>query len=345
MTVAGQGSPFFDSPEQFLTVGHGLAARGKGEAARAWVMDGLAANPGSKLHRELGRLILSHGMDDFHLGMLQDSRRNALYRQAIEKVAPGRVVLDIGTGSGLLSMIAARAGAERVVTCEFTPTMAATARAIIAANGLADRITVHDCHSNRLDRDRDLAGGADLVVSEIFASDVVGESMQPSLEHARTHLCRPDALFVPPAGQAVVVLACDPHEPGPLGEVEGFDLSALNGHLEPMRRVKAWDPDLVLCSEPADLFSFAYRAGEPIAQTGRASVRLAARGGRVTGVLQWLRIDFGDGLVYENAPGPDRTPHWELFYHPFDNPRDLSPGELVEVHGFFHRHAMVVWAD
>lgn len=343
--MASQGSPFFEPPEHFLAIGTGLAAKGKGEAARELVESAQATLPDSSLHRQLGRLILSHGMYDYHAGMLHDQPRNRLYRQAIERVAKGRVVLDIGTGSGLLSMIAARAGAARVVACEATPTMAATARAIIAANGLADRITVHDCHSTRLDRMRDLSGGADLVVSELFASDVVGESIQSSLEHARTHLCTPDALFVPPVAQARVALAFDPHERGPVREAEGLDLSALAGHLNPMRRVKAWDPDLVLRSEPADLFAFGYDAARPIAQVGHATTHLLASGGTATGILQWLRIDFGDGLVYENAPGPDRNPHWELFYHPFDAPRDFAAGEELAVSGFYAGHTMVVWPD
>lgn len=70
-------------------------------------------------------------------------------------------------------------------------------RAIIAANGLADRITILPIHSGKLDRDRDVAGGVDLVISEIFSDNLLGEGALPSFEDARNRLCLPDARFLP----------------------------------------------------------------------------------------------------------------------------------------------------
>ena len=62
----------------------------------------------------------------------------------------GALVLDIGTGSGLLSMMAAVAGAGEIVTCETSTTIANTAMKIISANGFENRIRVLNKRSTDL---------------------------------------------------------------------------------------------------------------------------------------------------------------------------------------------------
>lgn len=69
--------------------------------------------------------------------MLADTTRNKAYRAAITaavRARPGCSVLDIGGGSGLLSLIAVRAGATRVDCVEMNPILAATARATILSS-------------------------------------------------------------------------------------------------------------------------------------------------------------------------------------------------------------------
>ena len=74
--------------------------------------------------------------------MLRDHVRNEAYQQAIQRVVkPGDVVLDIGAGTGILSIFAAQAGARRVFAVERTE-IATVARTMIERNGLADRIEV-----------------------------------------------------------------------------------------------------------------------------------------------------------------------------------------------------------
>ena len=57
--------------------------------------------------------------------MINDDERNAAYERALARaVTPDSVVFEIGTGSGLVAMMAARAGARLVVTCEAVPVLA-----------------------------------------------------------------------------------------------------------------------------------------------------------------------------------------------------------------------------
>ena len=78
---------------------------------------------------------------DFHHSMLADELRTTSFLSAIKSsVKPGDVVVDIGTGTGVLSVFAAKAGASRVYAIEREPIIE-VARDIASRNGLSDIIT------------------------------------------------------------------------------------------------------------------------------------------------------------------------------------------------------------
>ena len=75
---------------------------------------------------------------EVHRTMIRDRVRTDAFRRAIDSVVrPGDVVLDVGAGSGTLSVFAARAGAARVYAVEQT-SVAVLAQDLIAANGRYD---------------------------------------------------------------------------------------------------------------------------------------------------------------------------------------------------------------
>jgi protein arginine N-methyltransferase 7 len=69
-----------------------------------------------------------------YLDMLNDAARNEAFAAAIAATSHGRSVLDIGTGTGVLALLAAAAGATAVTACEIYPPMVTTAVAVAAAN-------------------------------------------------------------------------------------------------------------------------------------------------------------------------------------------------------------------
>jgi type III protein arginine methyltransferase len=335
--------PIYDRPDEFLQMGLGLVVHGKGEGAITMTRNSLAARPADPLLRELAQAITTKGIPEFHGDMLRDIARNAVYRRAIEAAAPGRRVLDIGTGSGLLAMMAARAGATHVHACEGNPMLAATARDIIAANGLADRITVHPVHSSKLDRMRDLGGGAELVITEIFSEDFLGEQVLQALRHARAHLCVPGADILPQAGAIRVALADYAELDEHVSDVEGFDLSLFNRHIDRKRPMRQTKPGLILRSDATDLFSFDFKT--ETALTEQRCVQLASQGGRVGGIVQWLRLDAAPGLAYENQPGPGACSHWPVNYHHLPVPVETGPGDLRNVHGWRDENTLRIWSE
>jgi predicted RNA methylase len=80
---------------------------------------------------------------DFPYQCLIDTRRTEAFRAAIlATVRPGDVVLDAGSGSGILSFFAADAGARTVLAVEIEPYLAECLRRSVRANGLSDTIEV-----------------------------------------------------------------------------------------------------------------------------------------------------------------------------------------------------------
>ncbi len=91
----------------------------------------------------------------------------------------GPVVIDIGCGTGLLALMAARAGASHVYACEQFEPMAKIAQHVVEVNKMETRITVHmKCSSNlQVGEGLDLPCKADMLVSEILDSCLLGEGV------------------------------------------------------------------------------------------------------------------------------------------------------------------------
>ena len=133
------------------------------------------------------------GAPPVHIAMLNDEARTAGFISAIEEaVRPSDIVLDLGSGSGILAMAAARAGARKVFAVEATAIQSA-ARALFQANGLTERITLIPGWSTRIE----LPEKADLLVTEIFGDDALEERLLESVRDARRRLLKPAARCIP----------------------------------------------------------------------------------------------------------------------------------------------------
>ncbi len=133
------------------------------------------------------------GGPGIHISMLNDRSRTSGYLTGIaEMVRPGDVVVDIGTGTGVLAVAAARAGAEHVYAIEASA-IGEVAEAVFEANGLVDRITLVRGWSTRID----LPERADVLVSEIIGNEPLGENVLEVTRDARKRLLKADARLVP----------------------------------------------------------------------------------------------------------------------------------------------------
>merc|ERR1719157_195879 len=79
-----------------------------------------------------------------HEEMLKDEVRTLTYRNSIwhnKHLFKGKVVLDVGCGTGILSMFAAKAGAKMVIGVDMSG-IVESAKKIVEANGLSDKIEI-----------------------------------------------------------------------------------------------------------------------------------------------------------------------------------------------------------
>lgn len=128
-----------------------------------------------------------------HIRMLNDRARTAGYQKAIrETVTPDDVVVDVGTGTGILAVTAARAGAKHVYAIESSG-MGRLARRAFAANRLSDRITLIEGSSIHVD----LPEKADVLVSEIIGNDPLCEGILETTADAVERLLKPGARLIP----------------------------------------------------------------------------------------------------------------------------------------------------
>lgn len=111
---------------------------------------------------------------------LIDEERTSAFKSAIEKaVRPGDIVVDAGSGSGVLAMFAADAGAKKVYALELDKNNAKVLQGIFAANAYGDRIEViqGDATTVRLPEN------VDVIVCEMIATGLIEELQVPVMNN------------------------------------------------------------------------------------------------------------------------------------------------------------------
>ena len=269
---------------------------------------------------------------DIHQRMVRDGPRTASYREAlIDAIQPGDVVLDVGAGTGILSMFAAQAGAAKVYAVERTST-AALAKDLVARNGLADRVEVIQGDMRAIE----LPTQVDVLVSECLGIYAVDENLLGVMLDARDRWLRPGGSVLPAHLKVWLAPVWSETWAGmvePLGARYGLDLGPLEGPtpdglqwsadgITP-ERVRAdaqllWDLDLSRLS--AAQARLPYRA--------RAQFSASSRG-FVNGLTPWFDVDFGRGITLSTAPGQPVT-HWGHYVFALDHNYRVEPGTPIQ---------------
>ena len=109
---------------------------------------------------------------------LADEQRTLAFKAAIEAaVKPGNVVLDVGTGSGVMSMFAARAGARRVYAVEVGKYLSKVSKEIFRESDFADEIVPLQIEARELKLS--MLERPDVIVCEQVTTGLIGEPQGP----------------------------------------------------------------------------------------------------------------------------------------------------------------------
>lgn len=259
--------------------------------------------------------------------MVADRHRVDAYARALRKVVrPGDVVIDIGAGTGIFSLLACRAGASRVYAIEPNDAIA-LAREIAAANGYADRITFIQEFSTRVT----LAETADVVVSDLHGVLPGFDGHLNTVIDARRRFLSPGGRLLPKrdALMMAAVSAAELHanhadDP----EIDGLDMSAACKHT-----INAWSkarltPDQLL-SKPHCWAQLDYSEINDTSIHG--DVRLEFdRSGIAHGFGVWFESVLAEGVALSNAPGAPKL-NYANAYFPWPEPVEAQDGDVAHV--------------
>jgi SAM-dependent methyltransferase len=151
-----------------------------------------SSGPGeAQLYERVHQLLRSHE------SLLCDGRRNRPFMRALKKHVNSEThVLDIGSGSGIWAIAAAKLGARRVVAIEREPLMGGVIRELAKANGVSDRVDVligdalHGVGS-------ELGKDFDIVITETIGYLGFDEEIVPIAVDARTRFLKPGGAMIP----------------------------------------------------------------------------------------------------------------------------------------------------
>jgi protein arginine N-methyltransferase 1 len=258
--------------------------------------------------------------------MIRDSVRMGAYARALERaVKPGAVVLDLGTGTGILALLAARAGAEKVIAVDPSE-LIEVARETARANGLADRIEFRQGNSTQLD----LAERPDIVVSDLHGMLPLFGDHIPSIVDARTRLLASGGALIPSRD---TLWAYPVESPTRYAErVEFWSSGPFGLDLSPARSLAAnswWRADAgdKALANAELLATFDYkRIDSPNLAASAAWV--SERDGTFNGFSVWFDSILYDDIGFTNAPGRPETIYGQGFF-PLDRPIEIRAGDSL----------------
>jgi protein arginine N-methyltransferase 1 len=262
---------------------------------------------------------------DFHHSMLVDEVRTSSFLRAIlATVKRGDVVVDIGSGTGVLSLFAAMAGASRVYSIEREPIIE-IAHEIASRNGFSESIVFIEGSSP----DVEIPERADVLITETIGNVGFDEGISTWVADAKERFLKTNAAIVPQQVEAVASLVSVPRD---YATIERWSQPLLTLDFAPLSRIVLnnvlWT-DLspaAITTPPAVVFGTDFSKA-PESLSGGARVG-ALKDAVVHGIGLWFRSSLTAGISITNAP-PNAVPSWEQGFLPLDEPVEVHAGERV----------------
>ena len=261
--------------------------------------------------------------------MIADRVRIDAYREALRRaIRPGAVVVDLGTGPGIMAVLACQLGAGRVYAIE-RETIIQVGREVAAANHCADKIEFIEELSTKVA----LPVRADVMVSDIRGVLPLFEHHIGVIADARRRFLAPDGILIP---RKDTIWASVVEAPECYSKILGpWDCNVLGQNLNPVRRMilndfqKTYLSPQQLLTRPQRWTTLDYTSVENPDVQSELNWNVE-RDGIGHGMLAWFDAELADGVGFSNAPGMPKTIYQSLFF-PWLNPVPLAAGQIVRV--------------
>jgi protein arginine N-methyltransferase 1 len=261
--------------------------------------------------------------------MITDAVRVDRFREAIEScVSPGDVVLDLGSGTGILAILAARAGARIVYAVEAAE-IVEIARKVCRENGVEDRVVFLDDFSQRVK----LAEPADVLVTETIGNFGLDEGILGWVRDARRRFLKPDAIIVPCAIEMFVVPVEMPQAYARYIDWEyvqcDIDFSSMRPFAVNNLYSERIGPEHYL-AKPHSLGEIALDDVTSTAFSAEFDLEVT-KSGELHGLGGWFSSRLCNGVVISNDP--HETPgSWAHAFMPLEAPVSVGSGDRLKVH-------------
>jgi SAM-dependent methyltransferase len=262
---------------------------------------------------------------EYHRTLIADRVRNEAFEGALRAVIKKGVttVADIGTGTGLLALMAVRLGAREVFLYE-TAEVAGVAAKVLKANG-ARNCHLFPCHSTEMvDPPK-----VDVVVSETLGNYAFEEHIIETLADARQRFLKPGGVLIPRKLEQFVapVVSDRLHREFAAWDATGFDLSVAKTMSLNNIYVRTLTANELLEAKAWDAIDLG--RDNRASRKGDASWKLKAAT-TIYGFATWWSAELAPGIVLSTAPGAPRT-HWEQLYFPLLSPIAAKAGDTVGI--------------
>ncbi len=265
---------------------------------------------------------------EYHRSLLDDETRTRAYREAIRSVVkPGDIVLDLGSGSGILSFFACEAGAAHVYAIDHSH-MADVASFLTRHLGFADRMTVFHAESARVE----LPEKANVLVTETMGVSGFDEGILGHLLDARARLLQPGAAILPRRLSLGVAPVDIPEDYAKL--VGWWSQPHYGLDFAPLRVFASNVMHLVHIDTSAHLANGANVIDVDLATYESRTVHGSAafiveRPGTLHGFATWFTANLAGNLSIDNRER--RSTHWSQGFLPLERPIDVRRGARIEL--------------
>ncbi|KAG5314657.1 ANM6 methyltransferase, partial [Pseudoatta argentina] len=253
---------------------------------------------------------------DIHQLMLNDKTRVLAYKTAIfnsKEKFQNKVVMDIGAGSGILSIFCAQVGAKKVYAVEASM-LANSIEQVSIENNMQDKVEV--IHSKVEDISPDSLEKVDVIVSEWMGFYLVHEGMLDSVLFARDNLLHEDGLLFPSIAKLYASPCQLPFMYDFWNNICGVSMRCIG---KEYRKTKSLKPEILLVNQDDILAEgklLAWLDLECISVEeidllgGQDYVSVCKKDGKFQGMCIWFAVEFPDGSELSTGPH-DETTHWK----------------------------------